>query len=432
MVPGTLEAKDDPDGRGMKNSLWGSVTSGTAATDFSWWWDAALIDGPNHTAYYAHYDGIARFVEQIDFPRYNWTTHICNCKASPTACVATCMTGVPLGPLGNRESASGITLLWARNANFTYLPASRPLSMVINATVEIVCMYSRLPPLPAAGSSIQWFNTTTGEAVGAQEPAVIAPAPGPNPPYPVMQLTRPFLKDVAAVIRGPVQQVRCEGGSQPPGVPASPPIPPLPPPPPSPSPLDAIIRNGVPWYDTDGKRMYFGGANMYQEADVYYLVGSGEKVADLSECFNLYRSTDLQAWKNLGCVLNVSDLRVPPPFAPPFRMERPKLFRCPSMSAGPAYRLVFHCDTRNFNMRSIGVLVADQVEGPYTQVRRQDQQTSLVSGYLHMRLLIVLFLLLHTEHAMFPTRRGRQLRHRHICGRCGAWWRRAGLPHPLG
>ncbi len=66
-----------------------------------------------------------------------------------------------------------------------------------------------------------------------------------------------------------------------------------------------------------------------------------------------------------GCVLNNSAIVAPPPFdhEPFYRMERPKIFKCPSTSS---YRMVFHCDTSDFAMRSIGVLTAPAVTGPYT------------------------------------------------------------------
>ena len=49
-------------------------------------------------------------------------------------------------------------------------------------------------------------------------------------------------------------------------------------PPAAADPADAVIRSGVPWYDTDGNRMFAGGANMYVEDGVYYLIGEGKKV----------------------------------------------------------------------------------------------------------------------------------------------------------
>jgi hypothetical protein len=44
----------------------------------------------------------------------------------------------------------------------------------------------------------------------------------------------------------------------------------------------------VPWYDSAGNRIFAGGANMYEENGVYYLVGEGKKVldGDCSACFN--------------------------------------------------------------------------------------------------------------------------------------------------
>lgn len=64
------------------------------------------------------------------------------------------------------------------------------------------------------------------------------------------------------------------------------------------SPETSVIRSGVPWYDSSGNRIYAGGANMYLEGGVYYLVGEGKKVlsGDCSDCFNLYKSTDLEHW----------------------------------------------------------------------------------------------------------------------------------------
>jgi len=130
------------------------------------------------------------------------------------------------------------------------------------------------------------------------------------------------------------------------------------------SPEDAVFTPGVPLVDTRGKRIYAGGANMYTENGVFYLVGEGEKVfADCSECLQLYKSTDLASWAYVGCVLNNSDVVAPQKGQPYYRMERPKIFKCPSTGK---HMMWFHCDTPNFSMRSVGVLSAPAVEGPYT------------------------------------------------------------------
>jgi hypothetical protein len=115
--------------------------------------------------------------------------------------------------------------------------------------------------------------------------------------------------------------------------------------------------------------MYVGGANIYQENGVFYLVGEGKKVlsGDCSSEFTFYNSTDLVHWNPLPSPLQNKDIVAPSGFSYPFRMERPKIFKCPSATASP-YRLVFHCDSPSFSMKSIGVLSAESVLGPYTFV----------------------------------------------------------------
>ena len=141
-------------------------------------------------------------------------------------------------------------------------------------------------------------------------------------------------------------------------------------------PSSTPIRSGVPWFDTNGDRMYAGGGNLVEEDGAFFLVGEGEKTlgADaggaasqpqLSAQFNLYRSTDLQSWTPLASPLTNRQIVAPSGFDYPHRMERPKLFRCPGAAREP-WRLVFHCDSADFKLNAIGVLTAAAVTGPYT------------------------------------------------------------------
>ena len=41
------------------------------------------------------------------------------------------------------------------------------------------------------------------------------------------------------------------------------------------------------------------------------------------------------------------------------------MFKCPGATTRP-WRIWFHCDTSGFAMKSVGVLTADNVAGPYT------------------------------------------------------------------
>jgi hypothetical protein len=133
------------------------------------------------------------------------------------------------------------------------------------------------------------------------------------------------------------------------------------------SPQDTIIRPGVPVFDTDGNRLYAGGANIwFEQADsLYYLIGEGKKTLPgvCSDCFNLYSSPDLSAWTFQGCALKNSDVVAPQAGSPNYRIERPKIFRCPSNNR---LTMWFHCDLIDFGMKSVGVLTADVITGPWT------------------------------------------------------------------
>lgn len=131
------------------------------------------------------------------------------------------------------------------------------------------------------------------------------------------------------------------------------------------SPEDTIIRPGAALFDTDGNRLYAGGANIWLENGTYYLVGEGKKTLPgvCSECLNLYSSPDLGNWTFESCVLRNEDVVAPIPSPGNWRLERPKLFRCP---ANNEWRIWFHCDTPNFSLKSVGVMTALDVRGPWT------------------------------------------------------------------
>lgn len=139
------------------------------------------------------------------------------------------------------------------------------------------------------------------------------------------------------------------------------------------SPEDAVFAPGQPIYDVKGDRVYAGGANLYLENGLYYMIGEGKKTGsgDLSTCLNLYSSPDLTTWTLLSCA--VPNSAVVAPFSPGagglYRMERPKLFKCPGGQPGSDYRIVFHCDTDSFAHPSIGILAAGSPTGPFSFVR---------------------------------------------------------------
>lgn len=119
------------------------------------------------------------------------------------------------------------------------------------------------------------------------------------------------------------------------------------------SPEDTEIRPGVALFDTDGNRLYAGGANIWFENGLYYLVGEGRKTMSgvCSACINLYSSPDLGVWTFVGCILKNQDVVAPAPPKTNYRMERPKIFRCPSNNR---LTMWFHCDQPDFSLKSVG------------------------------------------------------------------------------
>jgi len=144
----------------------------------------------------------------------------------------------------------------------------------------------------------------------------------------------------------------------------------------------AVIKPGQPWFDTSGNRIYAGGAGIYTENGLYYWVGEGNKVyQDLSEQFNLYSSPDLATWTFVGPALKNTSILANADG--PYRMERPKIFKCPATSQ---YMLWFHCDTSNFAIHSVGVASSPTVGGPYKMSRpcfEPDGQGSYDMGIYH-------------------------------------------------
>lgn len=158
------------------------------------------------------------------------------------------------------------------------------------------------------------------------------------------------------------------------------------------------IQPGVAWFTSSGQRIYAGGGGMYVDKSsskpVYYWVGEGNKLyQDLSATFNLYSSYDLVSWQaHPAAFTNTSilpseitqvnsngkddDEVSTTAFTGPFRMERPKLFLCPSTNR---YMLWFHCDAPNFSLRSVGVASSPSLSRAFTMTRpcfRPDNQDS--------------------------------------------------------
>lgn len=121
-----------------------------------------------------------------------------------------------------------------------------------------------------------------------------------------------------------------------------------------------IIRNGVPWFDTDGNIVNAHGACIVEGGGKYWLFG--EYKSDDSNAFpgfGCYSSPDLVNWKFERVVLPVQ----PDGILGPERVgERVKVMRCPSTEE---YVMFMHADDMKYKDPNIGIAVCDRIDGDY-------------------------------------------------------------------
>ena len=121
-----------------------------------------------------------------------------------------------------------------------------------------------------------------------------------------------------------------------------------------------VIKNGVPWFDTDGNIVNAHGACIVEDGGKYWLFG--EYKSDESNAFpgfGCYSSTDLVNWNFERVVLPVQ----PNGILGPERVgERVKVMRCPSTGE---YIMLMHADDMKYKDPNIGIAVCDRIDGDY-------------------------------------------------------------------
>lgn len=120
------------------------------------------------------------------------------------------------------------------------------------------------------------------------------------------------------------------------------------------------VRNGVPWFDTDGNIVNAHGACIVEDGGCFWLFG--EYKSDESNAFpgfGCYSSDDLVNWKFERIVLPVQ----PDGILGPERVgERVKVMRCPSTGE---YVMLMHADDIRYKDPNIGIAVCDRIDGDY-------------------------------------------------------------------
>lgn len=123
---------------------------------------------------------------------------------------------------------------------------------------------------------------------------------------------------------------------------------------------DNVIRNGVPWFDTEGNIINAHGACIVEDSGRYWLFG--EYKSDKSNAFpgfGCYSSTDLVNWKFERVVLPVQADGI---LGPERVGERVKVMRCPSTGE---YVMLMHSDNMKYSDPNIGIAVCDRIDGDY-------------------------------------------------------------------
>eukprot|EP00877_Chromochloris_zofingiensis_P007339 jgi/Chrzof1/2859/Cz12g01150.t1 len=140
---------------------------------------------------------------------------------------------------------------------------------------------------------------------------------------------------------------------------------------------DATFVSGIIPNDTDGQPIHAHEGCILELEGVFLWYGTSQKQQQpangdsqratdqqptwLSDGVNLYTSRDLSSWRKKGMVLHADSITgVSEPG--PYRIERPKVIYD---STRRYYVLLFHLDTANYSLSSVGVAVAVSPYGPF-------------------------------------------------------------------
>lgn len=124
---------------------------------------------------------------------------------------------------------------------------------------------------------------------------------------------------------------------------------------------ERVIRNGVPWFDTDGRIVNAHGACIVKDGGRYWLFG--EYKSDETNAFpgfSCYSSVDLVHWRFERMVLKVQRSGM---LGPGRVGERVKVMRCPATGE---YVMFFHDDNLQYKDPCIGVATSRTINGEYT------------------------------------------------------------------
>ena len=121
----------------------------------------------------------------------------------------------------------------------------------------------------------------------------------------------------------------------------------------------SLIRNGQPWYDTQGNPVQAHGGNFLIEDGIVYMVGE-DRSHSWHPDVNLYHSRDMEIWEYDGKI--IENGVTTPELGTTRMIERPKLLHCPKTGR---YVIWCHYEASDYSASEVGVFSSEHITGPY-------------------------------------------------------------------
>ena len=121
----------------------------------------------------------------------------------------------------------------------------------------------------------------------------------------------------------------------------------------------SLIRNGQPWYDTQGNPVQAHGGNFLIEDGIVYMVGE-DRSHSCHPDVNLYHSRDMEIWEYDGKI--IENGVTTPELGTTRMIERPKLLHCPKTGR---YVIWCHYEASDYSASEVGVFSSEHITGPY-------------------------------------------------------------------
>ena len=121
----------------------------------------------------------------------------------------------------------------------------------------------------------------------------------------------------------------------------------------------SLIRNGQPWYDTQGNPVQAHGGNFLIEDGIVYMVGE-DRSHSWHPDVNLYHSRDMEIWEYDGKI--IENGVTTPELGTTRMIERPKLLHCPKTGR---HVIWCHYEASDYSASEVGVFSSEHITGPY-------------------------------------------------------------------